>query len=76
MLLKLRVLGKFLGYLFFCPYNYPMPNYIVSEVTEIRNNVNYKDFKSFYSLLKLNYLHKFKELNANQSSRMLRAINR
>ena len=39
MLLKLRVLGKFLGYLLFCPYNYPMPNYIISDVTEIRNNV-------------------------------------
>lgn len=38
MLLRLRILGKFLGYLYFCPYNHPMPNHFVKNLVEIRNN--------------------------------------
>ena len=38
MLLRLRILGKFLGYLYFCPYNHSMPNHFVKNLIEIRNN--------------------------------------
>ncbi len=38
MLLRLRILGKFLGYLYFSPYSYPIPNHFIKSLTEIRNN--------------------------------------
>ena len=41
MLLRLRILGKFLGYLYFSPYNYPIPNYMIKNLIEIRNNVTF-----------------------------------
>ena len=38
MLLRLRILGKFLGYLFFSPYSHTIPRFYQNELAEIRNN--------------------------------------
>lgn len=39
MLLKLKILGKFLGYLVFYPYQYPVSSYCIKDLVSIRNNV-------------------------------------
>ncbi|CAF0715052.1 unnamed protein product [Brachionus calyciflorus] len=38
MLLKLKILGKFLGYLVFYPYQYPVASYCIKDLVLIRNN--------------------------------------
>jgi hypothetical protein len=55
MLLRLRILGKFLGYLYFGPYSYTIPNHFIKNLTEIRNNVNQ------FSILINHSMNKFKK---------------
>ena len=43
MLLKLKILGKFLGYLVFFPYQYPVASYCIKDLSSIRNNVILKN---------------------------------
>ena len=40
MLLRLRIMGKFLGYLVFYPYNYTISSFLVKELVLIRNTVS------------------------------------
>lgn len=53
MLLRLRILGKFLGYLVFLPYQYRVPASQLKEIICIRNNVSSID--SWFYLL----IHRF-----------------
>jgi codanin-1 len=55
MFLKLRVLGKFLGYLVFYPYQYSISSFLIKDVIAIRNNVN-----CYFSYFKIFFLYKWK----------------
>ncbi len=38
-ILRLRILGKFFGYLVFHPYQYTVSNFLIKDLSLIRNNV-------------------------------------
>ncbi len=73
MLLRLRILGKFLGYLTFYPYQYTISSNLIKELVSIRNSVKIYTFKrnSFTKNQSL-YIFFLKVNNTNKSSKFSR----